>query len=195
MHRYPFYLVLLFSLLAGSANADEFAITFTATSTIIESSGTPRNPLGFVGTFTTDGNCTICTISQSFDGTETAGGLLSVDIKDGGGSEDFGLGSGTYQIIGSFFVNFNPMDGSASYDRTTNTFGAEIANFSSEFINLGGSYGANMGGDVIETGTISIASVPEPQGTLLQATVLAGVGVLAALKRKVGRRRISFAEN
>jgi hypothetical protein len=156
---------VLLSLLAGVASADveTFLITLTATSDIDET-GNTRGPLDLGGIFTTDGSCTVCTISAD-QTSVTSNGMLSFDITDAAGDLPSGLELGL------------PFEGgSATYDTitNTNTFSGDLFTNSNEIYQLyaNGTYYINEDGDVTEIGTFSVSAIPEPSTWLLLSTSL-----------------------
>ncbi len=148
--------VLALSLM-NVGRADTFDISFTAA---VDLAGNVpwTHSLGLTGSFTTDGTCTICTINEG-DGAVTAqNGFLTLFVP-----LSFGLGD--YMP----FAGEARMSGEALYNRSANLLDAEIENDGNELltINQNGTYRADLGGSVEETGTYLFAD--PPNGTLRTA--------------------------
>jgi hypothetical protein len=166
------------------AHADVFLIEFTpVTDYFLQSEETLLAPNHFTsqltGSFTTDGVCTICAISQTDGSAVVSNGILGALIMNGPGLE---LDLNNPQLFSS------EMTGEAKFNRSTGAFSISGHNvgdgYGASTDGTTGSYRADFTGTVIETGTFSIsaAPVPEPASGRLLLTIL--IVAIAALKRR-----------
>ena len=157
---------ILFTMLAAMADADHFELNFTATSTVIQSSGTPFVHLNLTGSyFETDGICDICTIQKADFGNipVQTSGMLEIQIGSlAKPCSAFCLGEDL--DLDPHSISLTLTRGGAEYNRSLNpfTFGAITLAFDN--INGGadpfsaGHYHA-VNGTILEVGTLSVQQV------------------------------------
>lgn len=183
--------LLVLMLVATAANANNiFNITFNPVADVDPSGGGSQRHF-FTGTIITDGICSLCSIDQSFDGTVTGDGIISIIL---GGTF---LELGTPSSLG-FFGDF----GNVSLDVTNGVLSGGISFVQvDDSIALGDAitscfynepclkepkaYDWGAEGLATEWGTYSVSSAPEPSSCLM----ITAITVLTALRRRLNCRR------
>lgn len=145
----------IFAICAGPANADNFQITITPTSAMLDT-GDPYPLIPGSGSFSTNGVCSICT-------TSTPGEIQAFHIEFNSGN--------TFDLSDPF------TGGLFSYDVTTHALNAHLSNFGLEvFIALpDATFTMDFDGVVFEKGTYAVSEVPEPGSVLLLSAILIAV--------------------
>jgi hypothetical protein len=173
--------LVLLCLLTCTLSAEvEYQITFTPTSDVIESDGSPYGQtLGLHATFTTDGTCTVCTATSDFT-TVTSDGLLSFDIFD---RNPFGP-AGTLGPP-------SPLEGTITYNTLTNVFTGDLDSFGLQVYDFfaDGSYRVDEDGVVAEVGSDSVSAVPEPSSWMDLPMIL----IVLWVADRLGRVRVKRA--
>jgi len=181
-------LLLLACLACCSAQADTFVLNFgPGTRTFFIGGDSSPYPFTTTAFFTTDGVCSVCTLTQKATSPVTI-------------SSDGLLDFGTNGLLGIVLAvgdptdpNFNPhVDFRGTYDRTTSSFSAFITlDPGIDFMNMEftnsfyGTYHIVDPGNATVSGPLSL--LPEPTSIILLATVLIGLGF--AMRRRILHNR------